>query len=254
MNFSYTDLISGDSIFLRGAGHIRPPQLKELLPTKGIGEFTYNLYLNILTWNKSDVYKFIGFFSEKKAAILKNNEQLSVFDLITVIDELRMLVEKTLSFFLDEELKWDGVRHKFITLEKNSQKQIGEITRENFDEVRDCILQMNYITGGIKKDTEIKFASKKAKILWERAQKYNWDGSGKKSQNKKLTLGNIVSKLCAANIGYNLLNIYELTIYQLYDQFFQMKYLHGVALGERIYTNYGGKRFDPEAWLNPIAK
>lgn len=255
MNFSYADLISGDSIFMRGVGHLRSPKLKELLPSKGIGEYTYNLYLNVASWNKTDVYKMLNFVSPNKAAILRDVNQLSLFDLVTIIDNLKSVVQEALSFFLVEELSWDSIRHKFITTDKDTKKKVGEITRDNFDEVRDGILILNYIPTDVKEEKKApQFSSPKAKELWERAQKYGWDGNRKKSQDKKLALGNIISKVCAANIGYNLLNIYDLTIYQLYDQFFQMRYLHGVALGERVYTIYGGKKFDPEGWLNPITK
>lgn len=255
MNFSYADLISGDSIFMRGVGHLRSPKLKELLPTKGIGEHVYNMYLNVLTWNKSEAYKFLDLISPNKASILKKTDQLSLFDLITIVAPLETLLKEAFSFFLIEEVAWDKIRRKFIVTEKESGGAVGEITRDNFDEVRDSMLKMNYLSlENIPEKKEPHFTSEKAKLLWERAQQYGWDGSGKKSHNKKFTLGNIVSKICASNIGYNLFNIYDLTIYQLYDQFFQLRYLHGVALGERVYTNYGGKKFDPEGWLNPITK
>ena len=64
----------------------------------------------------------------------------------------------------------------------------------------------------------------------------------------------MISKLCAANIGYTLFNIYELTVFQLYDQFFQYGYLRAMNLNEMAYSNHGGEKFDIQAWLKPIIK
>ena len=69
-----------------------------------------------------------------------------------------------------------------------------------------------------------------------------------------MELGNIISKLCAANSGYTLLNIYDLTIFQLYDQFFQYGYLRAMDLNERAFSVHGGKEFNFEKWLEPILK
>ena len=37
MKISYEDLISGDSIYVDGVGHVRSPFLRELKPTEGVG-------------------------------------------------------------------------------------------------------------------------------------------------------------------------------------------------------------------------
>ena len=66
MKFSYEDLISGDSIPVEGVGHIRSPLLHELKPTHGIGMWTYNLYLNILSWEKEDLIKFMKMSTGKR--------------------------------------------------------------------------------------------------------------------------------------------------------------------------------------------
>ena len=44
----------------------------------------------------------------------------------------------------------------------------------------------------------------------------------------------------------------EVTVFQLYDQFFQYGYLRAMDLSEMAYSNHGGKDFDLQAWLKPI--
>ena len=59
-----------------------------------------------------------------------------------------------------------------------------------------------------------------------------------------MQLSNIISKLSCVSVGYTLLNIYDLTVFQLYDQFFQYGYLRAMDLSEMAYSNHGGKDFD----------
>ena len=65
-------------------------------------------------------------------------------------------------------------------------------------------------------------------------------------------LANIISKLCAVHPSYNLLNIYDLTVFQLYDAFFQYGYMRSTSLSEQIFSNHGGNSFKFENWLKPI--
>lgn len=251
MKFSYEDLISGDSIPVQGIGHIRSPLLKELKPTKGIGMWAYNLYLNILTWGKEELIKSIQAFTQRKLKALVENEKLSTFDVATLLEQSRELLRTAMAFFMDEELIWDKNKHEFLTRSKDDHRLIGSINRDNFDEVKDMMLQVNYINLG-KSAKSTKYSSDKAKALWERVQNYLKTEVGKAVLDKRMQLGNIISKLSCVSVGYTLLNIYDLTVFQLYDQFFQYGYLRAMDLSDMVYSNHGGKDFDLQAWLKPI--
>lgn len=251
MKFTYEDLLSGDSLFVEGVGHIRQPLLKELKPS-GIGTWTYNLYLNALSWDKEGFLKFISAARGRELKAL-TNEKLQPFDIVTLIDTLRELLQNAMAFFLEETLLWDGKNFRFETHSKEDNKPVGHIDRNNFDDVRDMMLQVNYIgIGDTAKPT--KFTSAKAKELWERAQQRLKEFNARKPRDGRMELANIISKLCAAPCGYTLLNIYDLTIFQLYDQFFQYGYLRAMDLNERAYSTHGGDDFKFETWLNPILK
>ncbi len=252
MKFTYEDLISGDSIYVDGIGHFRSPRLSELKPTQGIGTWTYNFYLNLLTWDKENFLKFFKLTLGKKTKALER-EQLEVFDIITLIDNSRELLLNAMAFFMEETISWDSKNRILLTYSKDDNKQIGEINRKNFEEVRDMMLQMNYINVG-ESARPVKHSSSTSQDLWERAQKYLKEESKKATPDKNMNLGNIISKICAANTGYTLLNIYDLTVFQLYDQFFQYGYLRAMNLNEMAFSNHGGKDFDMRAWLKPIIK
>ena len=75
-----------------------------------------------------------------------------------------------------------------------------------------------------------------------------------KEDKPEYHLGNIISKICAIHPSYNLLNIYGLTVFQLYDSFFQLGYMRSTDLSEKIFSNHGGDSFKFENWLQPILK
>ena len=251
--FSYEELISGDSIYVADVGHIKSPFLWQLKPTQGIGVWNYNFYLNILSWEKEDFLKFAKSTRLTAASTFKEKEKLNTFDVMILMGNFRELLQDAMAFFMDENLVWDASNYTFEVRSKEDNQIVGYIDRNNFDEVRDMMLQVNYIGLG-EQAKPTKFTSDKAKELWELAQKHLKQTNVKNPKDKKMELRNIISKLCAVSSGYTLLNIYNLTVFQLYDQFFQYGYLRAMDLNEMAFSNHGGKNFDFQAWLNPILK
>ena len=253
MKFSYEDLISGAPIFVDKIGHFRPPKLKELRPDGETPLWLYQVYLSILSGDKEHCLKIMKITTGRNLKKLEEAENITVFDALTILQQTRKLLQDAMAFFMLEIPVWDDKERCFLITSKEGEV-IGKITRSNFDDVRDMMLQLNYINIG-KSAEPIKHSSAKAKALWERVQKHLKEQSKKASpKDNNYKIGNIISKLCAANIGYTLFNIYELTIFQLYDQFFQYGYLRAMNLNEMAYSNHGGEKFDIQAWLKPILK
>lgn len=253
MKFTYEDLLTGVPIFVENIGHFRSPQIKELNPSTGIGYHQYNININILSWDKSDLIKIIKEISLKQYLLFEKASKLNAFDIISLQPYLLTMVKSSLEFFMCEDIKWDGSNNKFITQSKdNPSKTIGEINRLNYDEVRDMILQMNYVNIG-KDESPMKHSSKRAKEAWEKAQKFLQMESKKSKENKSFRLCNVISKLSVLPTGYTLFNIYDLTVFQLYDQFIQYGYLRAMDLNEKAYSVNGGD-YKFESWLKPIIK
>jgi len=259
IELKYEDLISGDPLFVPSVGHIRSPYLWELKPAKGIGLWQYNLYLNVLLSDKEDALRFVQMTgkSEKAMQMLRENDKLETFDILTLVNGTRELLCSSLGFFIVESLQWDKGKMAFLTTnetdEGEQQRTIGCISRDNYNEIRDAILRLNYIKveDNIKTQT---FASDEARELWEKAQKYLKETNKSKVQDKNMSLGNLISKFCALNNGYTLFNVYELTVFQFYDQFFQNSYLRAMSINDMAYSMYGGEKYDAQAWLKPIYK
>lgn len=255
MRFDYFDMLSGDPIFLQGVGHIRSPLLRELHPTNGIGFKSYNLYLNFLTWDKEHLLKYDQLMQYKGAHRL-NRKCFNTFDVATLLPQTRELCRVVLSFFMLEDLVWDEANRRYLVMTRDETPAVaGGIDRDNFEEVRDAMLQLNFI--GLDKDeAPMQHSDEKSKDLWEKAQKHLKEQAQKEAKEDKpeYRLSNIISKLCALHPSYNLFNVYDLTVFQLYDSFFQVSYIRSSNLNERIFSNHGGDKFKFEDWLKPILK
>lgn len=255
MRFDYFDMLSGEPIYLKGVGHIRSPLLHELRPTSGIGYRLYNLYLSFLSWDKERLLKYDQLMKYKGADKL-NRPQLNAFDVATLIKQTREFCRGVLSFFMAEDLVWDETGRRYIVMTPGEVPEtVGEINRDNFEDVRRVMLQFNFV-GLDKDDVPVSHSTNEAKELWERAQEFLKEQSETevKEDKSEYNLGNIVSKMCAVHPSYNLLNVYELTVFQLYDSFFQLGYMRSANLSERIFSTHGGDKFKFEDWLKPILK
>lgn len=255
MRIPYFDMLTGDPIPVNGVGHLRSPRLKELSPSGGVGYAVYNVYINVLAWDVDQLAEYCRAMKIGGAEKLKRFK-FSFFDAVTSSEETRELCREALAFFMTENLLWDAKSKQYISFDVDEDEKIhavGAIDEKNFEEVRQMMLCLNYI-GLDKGAAPTSYDSSKAKELWERAQAFLKEQS--KSDNKEdkpeFHLSNIISKLCAVHPSYNLFNIYDLTVFQLYDAFFQYGYMRCENLSEMIFSNHGGDSFKFENWLKPI--
>jgi len=151
--------LGGDLIIVSGIGRFRSPLVKELKPS-GIGIWTYHFYLNLLSWSKDEFLRFIRLSSPSQSEILGKNPHLNIFDMITILPASREMLCEALAFFMTDKIVWDDVQHKFV-MSDGEGKPSGEISCDNFDEVRDMVLKLNYIN--LDEKTAVKPQSQKTK-------------------------------------------------------------------------------------------
>lgn len=255
MIFNYFEMLSGEPIAVLGIGHFRSPFLRDIYPSSGIGYDAYNLYINFLSWDKDKIIKYDQVMGLHGADRLAKEDKLTAFDVATILEQTREYYREILSFFMLEELEWDDSERKYVAIltDDDGQHIAGEINRDNFEEVRRSILQLNFI--GLDKDNKpAKYSDDRSKELWEKVQKYLKDQPQDKEESPEYHLGNIVSKLCTVHPSYNYLNVYKLTIFQVYDAFFQCLHIRSSDLNERIFSTHGGDKFRFEDWLKPILR
>jgi hypothetical protein len=221
--------------------------------------YKYKIYLSLLGMGKDDFLKNAKLFAQMSdnqlGLFATATEKFTVFDMISLNSIMANRVGESLSFFMNETVKWDTVQRKYSIFEINGgdEEFVGEITRDNFDEIRHLILQLNFVELNTPESQTYNPRDKNAKRLWEIAQKHI-NEHAKNTEDKKHRLGNIISKLVA--IGAETYHtIWDLSIFQTYMLFMEIGYLRARSFAEQIYSYHGsgkGDKFNYQEWLSPI--
>ena len=245
LKLSYEDLLSGDAIPMEGVGHLRSPKLKELMPTSGIGMTQYNLYIYFLKAGKEQLNEIFG------TGIEHDDD---VFAAVTGNATIRGIYLAAFSFFLTETVGYSEKHKVFAVFDGDSAgaeaRVVGIIDAAGFDRVRSAILHLNYITPE-HSNVATRHSSPEAEAAWSRAQKYLSQLESRKTDSS-YSLGNMLSKLCAIHPSINYLNVYELTVFQFYDSFFQTAYMRSVGFSEAVVASNGSKKFRYSDWMKPL--
>lgn len=273
IKLSKFDLISPSPYLIDDVGHINAIRLRDIdsLPHK---YDTYRQYLSVLLL---DIEDYVKQFKIPQSAIDRVKEQflaegmeLCVFDLHIINQDILSVLIVVMDFFIQEDVSYDVKDKKFIIY--NGIKHIdgrdepdnivGCINRDNYQDVVDVILQRL----GVKSAEDIeeehpKFANKKAQEMWERQQEFFKKQREKESDKNQefFELGNIISALAYRKDGLNMINIWDMTLYNVLNQFeFQRD---GVvydisALNYSVWGSDDKHKFDIDAWFKrkaPVA-
>ena len=126
------------------------------------------------------------------------------------------------SFFFVNRKNNENNRLFFTYKEKDKDNQIipvGMICAENFPELCDIILQK---CGIARKDYDVdasKIKNKRALEILTKIRQGRQQASGKSKHDKDMDLPNLVTAVAVKSNSINFTNIWDLTIYQFYEQF-----------------------------------
>jgi hypothetical protein len=242
MGMTRWQLISGEDISIQGIGTIVQPRLKDLRSETGIGFSTFFTYLFIFARNireealdNPDAKQLC----DEMDAILKRD--FTTFDFYTGNKTVLLHITKALSFFIKESIEYREDMNSFCVFSPDKQEPIGFISHENYQVVADAICEVCNIK--VEHEELPKNKSKTLMDIWMKLRKGR--KSMKKSADKNLSLENLVSKITARHPSYNYLNIWDLTIFQVYDTFqnmamnevFERDRLRWAAWGKDEYKN-----------------
>lgn len=203
---------------------------------------TYQKSLALLSYNTDDVIDLYQAREDYEKLPDESKKAINEFDLIVSVKYFRTVLEDALNFFLVENTEFDESLNGFLIYK--GKKQAGLITALEYKKIRSLILELNYISIE-KAENEHVFANKKAKSVFEKL----------KSRRKKKQiisdgpdLSDIVSAVAVQSQSYNLLNIENLTIYQLYDQFYRIDTKTQVDICGLKWAAWGTEPFDFSVW------
>lgn len=239
MKLSYFDLISPCPIHVSGVGDIFSPTLRRIAQ---IGAETYNFYLSLLLADEKTLFS-----DEAMTDFLKN--ALAFFfkeEIFYYSDERCFIVTNNAASVIADIEALSGGRKLSDT------DIVGVITGDNFSQICDLILQLNNIK---RRDEDIsKVKNKKALDILKKIQKGRAERQKNKKADKNMEIANIISAVANRHPSLNMINIWDLTIYQLWDAFARLSNNSIYDIQSMSVAAWGDKdnHFDAAAWFKRI--
>lgn len=260
MKLDYATLLSPHSLYLENIGHIRPTRIKDIWSPE-VTYKTYGLYLSVILMKPQTYFEKINpnAYEQYNSMPDEDKNRIGMFSIITADQNLREQYCKALNFFMEENIFWDASHNVFIAyngIDDNgdSPSPAGIISEKQFNEVCDVILQFN----GIDRNEEY-FDESKAKnnLALEILQKLKRGQQKLKKKNKsdpRMELPNLMSAVSCKHSSINLTNIWDLTVYQLYDQFHRLQINNVYDIKSMSLAAWGDKNntFDYSEWYKNI--
>ncbi len=248
MKLNYFELLSPDPLYLDNVGGILSPKLVDI---SAIGYETYQYYLSIILM---DAKKFMAIIGQSESYNLFSAEQkslLNIFDLLTADAQSAILLQKVLNFFIKEDVVYSATENCFTVVDSTTDEQhiIGKITNENYYDVCDLICKRNCMKSQSDKDLS-KAKNNKALEIMQKLQKGRDEREKLTKSDENMDIGNIVSAVAAKSLSLNILNIWDLTIYQLWDTFKRLSANSVYNIQSLSTAAWGNKdgHFDISSW------
>lgn len=246
MKLDYATLLSPFPLVLNNVGGIKSPTLKEIWSPE-ITYNIYNLYLQFLLMTPRQYCCEINkeLENEYNSKDIDEQNALTMFDIISNDENLQKQYASIFDFFFVERVMWDNENKIFITYtnDKENPQIVGAIHKGIYNELCDIILQRCGVAKS--EETEPKFKNKIAKKVWLKTHSKTTT-----KYDKNLELPNLISAYSAFCGNANIVNVWDMTIYQLYDQFKRLRFKKSYDMSSRSISIWGDKdnKFDGDSW------
>lgn len=250
MKLDYLTLLGSEPVYIKDIGSVKSPTLRDV---RKLGFENYNMYMAILNFDKK---QFIKVFNLKDQTIIDKE----YFDIVFDSQEFREMFYNIFSFFMCEKVYVDIADKCYVLYVENpkpknkNDKQliVGIIRKDNFEIVKDIILQFNYCNNDDIRPT--KPAGKHTAELLEKSKKYKEKfAEQNKEADKDISLPNIISKVATYSNSINFLNIWDLTIFQIFDMFATLSNKQITDMCNMSYSVWGGNHDIPK-WYKSTYK
>ncbi|PKR82849.1 hypothetical protein [Heyndrickxia camelliae] len=216
-------LIKGSPIEIANGLFVYPLRMDEIAE---IGESLYNSYLSIITSSKKILYSLEeSIISKQELTMLSKESDLFTILYISEKDQNTFAIFiNALKTFLKSELDFDGQN---LILKNDSG--LFTFDDELFKKFKEVIMKQNFL-----KDDSVstyKPANSKAKALLEKLKKAK-EKIQEQNSDDGLRLKDIISIVATYSNDINLLSVWDLTIYQLYEAYLRL------IVWDKYHTNF----------------
>lgn len=244
LQLSYFELLSPDPVFLPNTGGILSPKLRDI---SSIGIHTYQYYLTLLLLDVKSYFAMLGQTELYEELPEEEKMQLHIFDLLTFNDQSAKLLQHALDFFLKEQVLYSSEQKCFLV--QDADETVGAITKETYPQVCDVISQRNCVKSNQEEDySQVK--SKKALEILKKLQRGRAMKAKHAKSDENLELGNIISAVANKSPSLNIVNIWDLTVFQVWDCFSRLSNNSIYDIQSMSVAAWGNKEnyFDAGAW------
>ena len=234
-------LISGVPVDVYGI-KVRQPTLRDICV---MGRERYNEQLSLFAITPKSFFESIGFGSEYEALPEDEKNELTAYKLVLTSESLRAEFQSALDYFLVGHSVFNEEAFIFSVVQDDSVIDVDETL---YIHLCNTILEVNMMKPA--SEAPPKFASQKAKEIYEKikANRKKVMSDKPTKPDKNMELSNLISAISSRHPTYNLLNIWDLTIYQFYDQFQRICVQVQVDVYAQKWAAWGDKDFDFTMW------
>ena len=245
MKLDYFELLSPDPVQLQGVGSIVSPRLRDI---SAIGIHTYHSYLSYLLMEPKTYFSMTEQTELYEQLTEEENCRLTMFDLLPLNGQLAAALEQAFNFFIQENVSYSP-EHQCFLIRKDAVN-IGSITAENHSLICDIICQQNSINYHPAADPS-KAKGKKTLEIMQKLQQGREQKSHASKADQNMELGNIISAVAGRSQSLNILNIWDLTVFQLWDCFSRLTSNSIYDIQSMSVAAWGDKdhHFDATAWF-----
>lgn len=245
MKLSYFDLLSPDPVNIPKAGGIISPKLRDI---SSIGMQTYQYYLSILLLDLKSYFSMLGQEEQYEALSDTEKSRIYLFDVLTINEQSINLLQTVLNFFIKEEVVYSPQNRCFFV--RDNDTVIGTVSKENYPQICDLICQRNCMKSNQQEDLS-KVKNKKALEIMKKLQRGRTEKAKQTKSDKNMELGNIISAVANKSHSLNIINIWDLTVYQVWDCFARLSNNTIYNIQSMSVAAWGNKdhSFDATAWF-----
>ena len=261
MKVPYFELLNPIGFMVDGIGRVHSPRLRAICE-KGYRNYEYAVTQLLMT--PRDFFAGIAAaFNEEKNPYdglpQEQKDALNIFDLLTGDERSQGEMITTLGFFIDGDITYEPTTHSFlVNAERDKDGALtvdGIINAKNWTLVCDVCLQCVNIEPPREKQVrkyKDEHTRKKFEEFYRKKAEYEKNKHGGKKHDPNLELSNMISALASYHNSLNMANVWDLTVYQVYDTFNRQRMKQQVDITDFNYSVWGGKDYQPDLWFKKI--
>lgn len=231
-------LISGEPFFHEDVGNIRPLTIREIA-RKGYDKYVEHLNLFLISKK--------NFIKEEFA----EEVDISLFNIMIAFSDADFdnYIKEAIKTFFGIEVE---IIKEYLMIVAKEPEIHFVIHSDNFDDIKQIIKWQNGLDGEKTIKDEMKFKNDRAKQILEKLQKSQAEiQKQKKKENNDLDFADIISAIASKSFSLNKLNIFDLTVYQMYDEFKRLDLIDNYHLSTKAMMA-GAKNINLKHWTSKI--